>query len=452
MTDEKDFSTVDNLIERYYGLPSDIQIKCLQPRKAYSLINHRTLQQKLIFNPAEAQQVRMQNDPSLELNEIQVPCGKCFFCLIQKMRSRSLQLIHEAKISSSAIFLTLTYSPKGLSESWNETFNFLSKKLKVVEEKISKLPTVNQMKKQQSLDEFLDLMDPSLSADFDTKLLKDSYNVRLQELEEEKLALEEKIKAMYTVDGRKKLFGLHYRDIQLFMKRLRRYEKYHNNNTGLKFYAAGEHGGKKGRPHFHMILYNASPALIRTFKFRGFSKKNKEIYKSKEMEDIWSLGFVDGSINLSDDAMFYTVGYTLKKQENAMGDEVGHGSAKLGWNYISKYMESIINNGYIINDGRRYSIPACYLNLYKRLEFRSILAQFPDHTSADALDIWRMVSYNISMRKRHARENFKKSLKSMPSLRLEERYARSKFQRDGLVEGPISFADLGEKMFKKESK
>lgn len=447
MTEEKDFSAVDNLIERYYGLPSDIQIKCLEPKTAYVYTNHKTLQQKLIFNPMEVGQIRMQNDPSLELNEIQVPCGKCFFCLIQKMRSRSLQLIHEAKISSSAVFLTLTYSPKGLLESWNETFNFLSKKLNSVKDKISKLPSVKDMAKWQSMDEFIDFEDSLYK-----KLLEDSVDVRLHELEEERLVLEEKINAMYTVDGRKKLFGLHYRDVQLFMKRLRRYEKYHNNNTGLKFYAAGEHGGKKGRPHWHMILYNASPALIRTFKFRGFSKKNKEIYKSKEVESVWSLGFVDGSINLSDDAMFYTVGYTLKKQENAMGDEVGHGSAKLGWSYISKYMESIVNNGYIMNDGRRYSIPTAYLNQFKKQEFRSILAQFPDHKASDALDIWRMVSYNISMRRRFSREKFKKSIKSMPSLRLEERYARSKFQRDGLIEGPISFADLGDQMFKKESK
>lgn len=45
--------------------------------------------------------------------------------------------------------------------------------------------------------------------------------------------------------------GLHYRDFQLFMKRLR--NKY---GDGIRFYMCGEYGELRGRPHFHALLFN----------------------------------------------------------------------------------------------------------------------------------------------------------------------------------------------------
>jgi len=41
------------------------------------------------------------------------------------------------------------------------------------------------------------------------------------------------------------------RDVQLFMKRLRKLQK-----TKLKYYAVGEYGSKNYRPHYHIILFN----------------------------------------------------------------------------------------------------------------------------------------------------------------------------------------------------
>ena len=45
--------------------------------------------------------------------------------------------------------------------------------------------------------------------------------------------------------------SLDKKDIQLFMKRLRK-----NEPLKLKYYCAGEYGGKTFRPHYHMILFN----------------------------------------------------------------------------------------------------------------------------------------------------------------------------------------------------
>lgn len=43
-------------------------------------------------------------------------------------------------------------------------------------------------------------------------------------------------------------------DLQAFFKRLRYYEK----RNDIKYYACGEYGEKKSRPHYHIILFNAS--------------------------------------------------------------------------------------------------------------------------------------------------------------------------------------------------
>lgn len=51
--------------------------------------------------------------------------------------------------------------------------------------------------------------------------------------------------------------NLDKRDVQLFMKKLRK----QNTNT-LKYYACGEYGDKTKRPHYHIILFNANLQTI----------------------------------------------------------------------------------------------------------------------------------------------------------------------------------------------
>lgn len=57
------------------------------------------------------------------------------------------------------------------------------------------------------------------------------------------------------------------KDFQDFMKRLRRYD---NDNKNIKYFAVGEYGSKNERPHYHLILFNASKdAIFKAWKLDG---------------------------------------------------------------------------------------------------------------------------------------------------------------------------------------
>lgn len=72
------------------------------------------------------------------------------------------------------------------------------------------------------------------------------------------------------------------RDVQLFMKRLRK-----RRPPGVRFYACGEYGDGAGRPHYHVVLFNTN------FPDRRFLKKSgsgESLFFSRELSDIWPVG------------------------------------------------------------------------------------------------------------------------------------------------------------------
>ena len=114
------------------------------------------------------------------------------------------------------------------------------------------------------------------------------------------------------------------RDIQLFIKNLREWERVHNGNTGIKVFYCGEYGGQTSRPHYHICLFGVSE--IPDLKF--FAKRgNYKFYKSSLYEQFWSIkqpgmpdilrGFVDIS-DVTFDSIAYTARYITKKQQGLM--------------------------------------------------------------------------------------------------------------------------------------
>lgn len=122
--------------------------------------------------------------------------------------------------------------------------------------------------------------------------------------------------------------GLHYDDLQRFMKRLRKRfrgsdyvvldpEQPDVLDNPIRHYGCGEYGDNFGRPHFHILLFNFDFADKRFYKF---SKTGHPLYRSEILEDLWSekgkpIGFADIA-SVSFEMAAYVARYCMKKYTN----------------------------------------------------------------------------------------------------------------------------------------
>lgn len=104
-------------------------------------------------------------------------------------------------------------------------------------------------------------------------------------------------------------------DLTKFMKDLREYYRTHYNHDGIRFFACGEYGGKSGRPHFHLILFNCPIPDLSLYK-RNF--QDKPLYNSKIFSDRWKKGYVVIA-ECNFDTCAYVARYIMKKQTGQNG-------------------------------------------------------------------------------------------------------------------------------------
>lgn len=93
-----------------------------------------------------------------------------------------------------------------------------------------------------------------------------------------------------TYDEQHKPPTLSKRDLQLWLKRIRR----HTPDRTLRFFACGEYGETNRRPHYHAILY-------------GITATQRQL-----VDDTWGLGRTQTE-NATPANIAYTAGYTAKK-------------------------------------------------------------------------------------------------------------------------------------------
>lgn len=136
------------------------------------------------------------------------------------------------------------------------------------------------------------------------------------------------------------------RDVQLFIKRLR---KSSGDGSNIKYFAVGEYGGRFKRPHYHIIMFNATPELICKAWMKGHVH----------------LGTVTGA----------SVGYCLKYMSKRVwkrkvstrkrgNPEFALMSKGIGKGYLTKKMISWHRKGKrmycVLEDGKKVSLPRYY--------------------------------------------------------------------------------------------
>lgn len=137
------------------------------------------------------------------------------------------------------------------------------------------------------------------------------------------------------------------RDIQLFLKRLR---KWHSSISSerIKVFGSAEYGSRTHRAHYHLILFGVRfPDLVRYKK----SKRGNIIYSSHILESLWSHGIctVD-SININSSIARYCSKYCAKDRSS---DTFLIASQKIGLNGLMRDFNGL---NYIV-EGREYTVP-----------------------------------------------------------------------------------------------
>lgn len=105
---------------------------------------------------------------------------------------------------------------------------------------------------------------------------------------------------------------LDVKPLQLFLKRLRKLA----GDVKIKFFACGEYGEKKGRPHFHVLLFNWDFADKVLYTVRN----DIPVYRSETLERLWSDGKTGESLGISEigsvtfESAAYVARYILKRE------------------------------------------------------------------------------------------------------------------------------------------
>lgn len=147
-------------------------------------------------------------------------------------------------------------------------------------------------------------------------------------------------------------------DLQKFVKRLRK----HLEPVKIRYFACGEYGSLRGRPHYHIIVFNYKPPDLVYF---FTDKKGTDVFLSREIQKLWKFGFssvVDVSLN--------TAKYCAKYLQKIPTDSrlkpftvMSKGLGFLAVDFICLDSDKIYFNGKYIK------IPRYYLDRFSREGF-----------------------------------------------------------------------------------
>lgn len=159
--------------------------------------------------------------------------------------------------------------------------------------------------------------------------------------------------------------GLVPTDLQAFIKRLRHHHRRATpgclRSPGqLRYLACGEYGDRRGRPHYHLCLFNC--------RFNDTHQVGKDLYESDLVTHLWPYGqHRIGELTAA--SANYVAQYTLKKIGTAYADPDGvvmqppflRASLKpaIGATWLQIFHRDV-THGYLVYDGTPGRIPRTY--------------------------------------------------------------------------------------------
>ncbi len=175
---------------------------------------------------------------------------------------------------------------------------------------------------------------------------------------------------------------LRKKDMQDFMKRLRRKYDYGKDHIGIRFFGAGEYGERTYRPHYHLLLFNLPIGDLKLYK-KSFS--GDLYFNSETLSKLWGKGFVVIA-ELVYESAAYVAQYSMKKNTrkdyielNGLEPEFLNMSRSPGIarDYFDNHYEDIYSNDEILvptNGGyRAFPVPDYFDRLYEKIDGSHLL-------------------------------------------------------------------------------
>jgi hypothetical protein len=167
-------------------------------------------------------------------------------------------------------------------------------------------------------------------------------------------------------------------DLQRFIKRLRK----DIAPAKIKYFAGGEYGSQRLRPHFHIIIFGYD---FNDKMFVKLSSSGKPIYQSNQLDKIWKLGMATVQ-EANIDTVRYTAKYASKRGIMKLPDyledypEYNVMSKNMGLQAMLDKMGTFIKTNEIWIDGFSYQIPNYILTKY--------VNQFTDLSIGEKTDLF----------------------------------------------------------------
>lgn len=187
----------------------------------------------------------------------------------------------------------------------------------------------------------------------------------------------------YLASSLRRSDSLYPRDMQLFMKRLRKELTTLRGSAKVRFYLVGEYGDLFGRPHYHVALFG-----------EDFSDDRKQwrtsgdypIYRSSRLEKIWTHGNSEIGA-LTYDSAAYIARYVMKKINGKKADEhyrreTPEGDAfwlhpefslmsrrpGIGQGWLNEYINDVYPHDHVIIKGKKLKPPRYYDKILAALD------------------------------------------------------------------------------------
>ena len=193
------------------------------------------------------------------------------------------------------------------------------------------------------------------------------------------------------------------RDLQLFLKRLRK----HISPVKVRYFGCGEYGTLNGRPHYHLVVIGWQPDDL---VFVKRSKKNTILYRSKTVEKLWAQG-ICAVADVTSDSVRYSAKYLQKLYFNetsgktppflCMSTHPGFGAFEA--------LDRVKSDSVYMN-GVRKKVPRYYLKVAEREGFD--LSELKEKRIATAKIMSKVVSDSVKARRKKFEDKIRRDVSS----------------------------------------